>query len=296
MAHKYLLKPTRADHPVKLRPFLHEMKEELDKLEAPLLADLQRLESLVLDRRHTNPTPPPDPVPPAPPAPPTATPVDMLPLLQDTEDQGQQGSCFAFAETHGHNLCDALALPTPAPSPVTYAPACESWNTRVLMGTSDQDSGGNLGDAIQASEQTGTCLSSLMPYNQDVFNVPPDAAATADEANHKAKYKAYPVDISDPANIDSALADGYPVYLGFWVWQGFESTGSDGVVPAPDGSNLGGHAQLFFATDISKLGWTDAWPDQNSWGKGWGLNGRCGFPRSAASTIMEAFALVPVAG
>lgn len=295
MAHKYLLHKTRADHPILQRPFYHEIAEELAKLQAPVLADLAALEKLVLDRRHTAPTPTPDPQP-APTPSPAAAPVDMLPLLQPTGDQKDQGSCFAFAGTHGQNLCEALAVASPAPSLVTYSEACLSWNTRVLMGTSDQDSGGNLGDAIQAQEQTGTCLSALMPYNSEIFNVPPDATATADEANHKAKFKAYPIDVSDPANIDKALADGNPVYLGFWVWQGFESTGSDGVVPAFDGTNLGGHAQLFFWTDISKLGWTDAWPDQNSWGAGWGLNGRCGFPRSAASTIMEAFALVPVAG
>ena len=292
---KYLLKPTRSDHPVKLRPFLHEIADEIAKLEAPILADLEKLEGLVLDRRHAAPTPSPDVVPSTPPAAPVAAPVDMLPLLQESGDQGQQGSCFAFAGTHAQNLCEALAPATPAPSPVVYSEACLSWNTRLLMGTTDQDSGGNLGDAIQAQEQTGTSLAALMPYNEEIFNVAPDAAAVADEANHKAKFHAYPIDISDPANIDKALADGYPVYLGFWVWQGFESTGSDGVVPAPDGSNLGGHAQLFFATDISKLGWTDAWPDQNSWGKGWGLEGRCGFPRAAASTIMEAYGLVPLA-
>lgn len=301
MAHKYKLQLSRADHPVRLRPFLHEMRDDLAKLEAPILADLEKIEAMVLDRRHRAPTPvPPDPTPTPPPQPPAPAPsptaaVDMLPLLQDTGDQGQQGSCFSFAGTHAQNLCEALAPATPAPSPVTYSEACLSWNTRVRMGTSDQDSGGNLCDAIQVQEQVGTSLSALMPYNDEVFNVAPDAAAVADEANHKAKFKAYPVDLSDPANIDKALADGYPVYLGFWVWQGFENTGTDGIVPPPDGSNLGGHAQLFFATDISKLGWTDAWPDQNSWGAGWGLNGRCGFPRSAASTIMEAYALVPVA-
>lgn len=290
---KYTLKPTRADHPIKLRPYYHEVAGEIAKLDAVVLSALTTIESLVLDRRRQAPAPGQAPTPEPSPAPVSSPPVDMLPLLQPTGDQGNQGSCFAFAGTHAQNLCEAIAVSSPVPSLVTYSEACLSWNTRALMGTTDQDSGGNLGDAVQAQEQTGTCLSALMPYNQDVFNVAPDSAAVADEANHKAKFHAYPIDTSDPGNITQALADGNPVYLGFWVWQGFERTGGDGIVPPFDGTNLGGHAQLFFYTPGAPAG---TWGDQNSWGEGWGLKGRCWFPASASQTIMEAFALVPVSG
>jgi hypothetical protein len=294
MARKYLLQPTRADHPVKLRPFYHEVAEELAKLETVTLNDLAIVDSFVLDRRHQVSPPAPTPVPPSPAPAPASKPVDMLPLLQPPGDQGQQGSCSAFAGTHAQNLCEALAGAPPAlgPSSTTYSEACLYWNTRALMGTTDQDSGGNLGDAIQAQEQNGTCISSLDGYNDAVFNQAPDAAAVADEANHKAKFHAYPIDTSNPANITKALEDGNPVYLGFYVWQGFENTGSDGIVPPPDGTNLGGHAQLFFFTPSAPAG---TWGDQNSWGDGWGLGGRCWFPQAAVSTIMEAYALVPVA-
>ncbi len=278
MSHKYTLQPTRADHPIKQRLEYTTIRQSINALEEVGLEALAKIEALL------HPLPP-DPVPPAP-----GTPIEMLPLLQDTEDQGQQGSCFAFGGTHAQNLCEGIQ--GKAQSPVTYSPACLSWNTRALMGTTDQDSGGNLGDAIQSQEQTGTCLSSLMPYNQDVFNVPPDAAAVADEANHKAKFKAYPLDISKWENITTALADGCPVYFGFFVWQGFEDGAkSDGTVPPPDGTNLGGHANLLFFTSTAPAGTAG---DQNSWGKTWGLNGRCWFPSSAIGTLMEAYALVPL--
>jgi hypothetical protein len=309
MRHKYLLKPTRADHPIRQRPFFHEIAAELAKLDIPLLSDLEAIEELLRKRKATPPLPPdptpvppePQPTPPAPsPAPPTPdptpeAPLDMLPLLQPSGDQGQQGSCFAFAGTHVQNLCEAIVAG--APSPKTYSEACLSWNTRALMGTTDQDSGGNLGDAIQAQEQTGTCVSALMPYDQNVFNVAPSADAVADEATHKAGFKAYPLDYSNPANIDAALASGYPIYFGFYVWNGFENASSDGTMPSPDGSNLGGHAQFFFETPVPASVGYDAWPDQNSWGiSEWGLNGRCWFPKSAISTIMDGYVLVPHGG
>ena len=221
----------------------------------------------------------------------------MMPLLQPTGDQGQQGSCFAFAGTHAQNLCEALALsPSPAPSPVTYSEACLSWNTRVLMGTSDQDSGGNLGDAIQAQEQTGTSLSGLMPYNQDVFNVPPDAAAVADEANHKAKFRAYPIDTSDAANITQALSDGYPVYMGFNVPQSFEDLpAGTAQLPDPTGEpTLGGHAGLWYYDAACPAGYV---AEQNSWSSAWGVGGRCQMPLAGyLPLVIEAFALVPLAG
>lgn len=283
MTRAYKLKPTRPDHPVKQRPFLHELLTELQHLEDVGVKDLEAIEHLVKRRG-------PAPAPSVKASEPAAA-VDMSKLIQDAEDQGEQGACFAFAGTHAQNLCDALALTAPAPSLVKYAPACLSWNTRVLMGTTDQDSGGNLGDAIQAQEQVGTCVESLMPYSDQVFNVPPSPAAVGDEATHKATFRAYPLDLSDPQAIPKALSAGYPVYFGFWVWRGFENTGSDGLVPAFDGTNLGGHAQLAFYDPGAPSG---TFGDQNSWATSWGKNGNCYFPLAAAQTVMEAYGLVPV--
>jgi hypothetical protein len=216
----------------------------------------------------------------------------MLPLLQPVRDQRQQGSCFAFAGTACQAGADALSATPPAASTRVYAPADLSWNTRVIMGTTDQDSGGDLGDAVLAIE-SGTCLEQFMPYDPAVFATPPSADANANAAVNGFKGKFYPIDLSDPSHIDKALADGCLVYFGFSVWQGFENTGRDGVVPAPDGTDLGGHAQLFFSTPGAPAG---TWPGQNSWGPDWGLAGREWFPKSAISTLMEAYACVTVSG
>ena len=65
MSHKYTLKPTRPDHPVKLRPFYKEIRDDLLAFAAPLLSDLENIEKLVLHRR-ANPAPAPTPPTPAP--------------------------------------------------------------------------------------------------------------------------------------------------------------------------------------------------------------------------------------
>ena len=277
MARRYTLQPTRPDHPVKQRPFYREIRADVAAVENILISDLDAIERLV--RRGGPPQPPPVP----------GASVDMLPLLQQVRDQGDQGSCFAFAGTACQALTDGLT--SGSASQTVYAPADLSWNTRVLMGTTDQDSGGNLGDALLAMEQTGTCVEADMPYNPSVYATAPSSDAQANAATHKWSGRGYPIDVSDAANITNALADGYPVLLGFSVWTGFEHTGRDGVVPAPDGSNLGGHAQLFFAAPGAPAG---TWGDQNSWGDGWGISGRCWFPQSGLSTIIEAYAMVSV--
>lgn len=300
MSRKYLLKPTPSDHPVKQRPFLHEIRDELNALETVGMEALKAIEAAALGRRKnveppTPPTPAPDPGP-APNPEPQAAPLDMLPVLQDVRDQGDQGSCFAFAGTAAQAACEGMALTPPARIPTVYAPADLSWNTRFLMGTTGQDSGGDLGDAILAQENPGTCEEKFMPYDPAVFATPPNSDALANGNTHKATFKAYPVDVSSAANIDQALADGYIIYFGFGVWNGFESTASDGTMSAPDGSNVGGHAQLLFYTQVPLTVGYPAWPGQNSWGLGWGLAGREWFRKDALSTIWEAYALVPVAG
>ncbi len=82
---------------------------------------------------------------------------------------------------------------------------------------------------------------------------------------------AYVRDAMKAASVKSVLASGYPVAVGFSVWQGFMSTGRDGMVPRGTGSIIGGHCVAVIGNDDS----TGRWIMRNSWGTGWGDIGYC---------------------
>jgi C1A family cysteine protease len=79
---------------------------------------------------------------------------------------------------------------------------------------------------------------------------------------------------TNPSAVKQALYDGFPVVLGFDVYESFMNTGKLGYMPIPDKSRedyLAGHA-------VAIVGWSDnhyggAFRARNSWGASWGQNG-----------------------
>lgn len=259
-----------------MRPFYSQMREELLALENIAIADFERIEQAILGGRSRT------PLPPAP-----IAPLDTSGYVPDALDQGDEGDCAAFAFCAGKTTCEGIGQGSRSTN--AYAQQFAYWVCRMLMGTTDQDSGSNLGDMLLGAEQSGTALANVDPYVAGEFATPPSAAAFADAKDRLFSGKAYPL-ILDIAHISLALADGYPVLFGFGVWQGFESgTDSSGAVPDPDGTNLGGHANLLYFDPAAP---SRTWADLNSWGQGWGRQGKCWWPQSGLPTIMEAYALV----
>jgi len=77
--------------------------------------------------------------------------------------------------------------------------------------------------------------------------------------------------------IKAVLQEGYPVWIGFVVYDSFESSevAKTGMVPMPgkDESILGGHSVLIIGYNDS----TQRFKVRNSWGTGWGDKGNCYF-------------------
>jgi papain like protease len=281
---RYNLKPTPANHVVKLRPFYHELRAALDAIENPVLADLIKIENDIFERKNAGT--------PAPAQPPPSVPFSMVPFLRPTLDQGTEGDCGAFAGCAAQALCEGIQAKTQ--NAFDYSQQDLYWNTRSIAGTTGSDSGVVIGDVVLAQENVGTCEESFFPYVAGQFTTPPPPDAVANEAQHKAKFKAYPLDTTDPGNIIQALGDGCPVIFGFEVPPSFENCPADGILPDPTGeSSLGGHANLLFYDPECPVNYLS---DQNSWGAGWGLNGRCRMPLEAyVSRFIEAYVLVPTA-
>ena len=74
--------------------------------------------------------------------------------------------------------------------------------------------------------------------------------------------------------VKQALALGFPVPFGATLYPAFEDVGSDGKVPMPEGTSIGGHAMLIVGYDLLK----QVYIVRNSWGTDWGDKGYCYFP------------------
>lgn len=213
-----------------------------------------------------------------------------VPLLQDTDyspkfpaiwDQGQLGSC----QSHAIDAIDAYI------KGYSFTPShlFEYYNVRVLEGTVNEDAGGTLRGTCAALASNGVCDSAVWPYDIARFadKPPQEAYDNANNDNDKI-YTYYRVTSID--QIRQALSAGHTPLIGIQVYENFEtqSTLDTGIIPAPQGNLLGGHAlvivghhdvpstgckardfieHVFFKKSAGNV------KIRNSWGTGIGLSG-----------------------
>jgi C1A family cysteine protease len=206
-------------------------------------------------------------------APPAAAPalpsVDLRPRMPPIGDQGQLGSCTAWASTAAYRYeLDRQQLADFEPSELF-----QYYRSREIMGRQylKVDSGAEIRDAVKALAKYGACPEALWPYDISKFAKAPPAKATRAAKPHLVlQYQAV-----DPtaAAIESALASALPVVIGISIYASFESdeVARTGVVPMPSTTEqlLGGHAVLIVGYDRQASRFTV----RNSWGPGWGDQG-----------------------
>lgn len=188
---------------------------------------------------------------------------DLTPYLGPVFDQDQLGSCTANAcagaleyEENIQNHNDQA---------VQLSRLFLYYNERVLEGTVNQDSGGELRDVIQAAAKYGAPLESVWPYDESRFTVKPSLEAYQEGLAHRAlQYQAVPQTLVAFKHALAVL--NRPILIGITVYASFEadSTISSGVVPMPQDNEecVGGHAVLCVGYDDSK----QAFLVRNSWG------------------------------
>ncbi|HEY9720478.1 MAG TPA: C1 family peptidase [Oscillatoriaceae cyanobacterium] len=201
--------------------------------------------------------------------------VDNRHFCSPVADQGQLGSCTAFAMGKGlreylENKNGEQAVPVSA--------LFLYYEERKLEGSVDQDSGASMKDGMTVLNQTGVAADELWPYDISKFTQIPPKAAYADAPNHKIKGFQ---EVSGVDDAKTAIANGDPVAIGMVVYESFENIGSNGVMPMPKKgeSILGGHALLL-------VGYNDAKKQfivRNSWSSGWGDHGYFYMPYAFAS-------------
>lgn len=195
--------------------------------------------------------------------------VDLRPQCPPVLDQGQLGSCTAFAVGGGAEwfIRRKEGLPDFEPSPLFLY-----WDERRYEGTIDQDSGAQVREGLRSLAWHGACPESLWPYDIAKFTEKPPQAAWEEAAKHKLiGYQR--IATGDLTGMKACLASGYPFVFGFTVYESFESpqVANTGIVPMPGWleSVLGGHAVMAAGYDDVKA-WVIC---RNSWGAKWGDQG-----------------------
>lgn len=198
------------------------------------------------------------------------TSVDHRPKCPPVYDQGDLGSCTANA-SGGAVQFDQIKQGI---TNWTASRLFTYWNTRSLEGSTGQDSGGTIHDAVKAIATWGFAPETLWPYNIKKFTQKPPANVYATAKPNALTKMDYMSVAQDAYDMKHALANNMPIIIGFTVYESFESdsVAQTGIVPMPNTSTeqvLGGHAVLIVGYDDTK-GW---WIVRNSWGADWGADG-----------------------
>jgi C1A family cysteine protease len=145
--------------------------------------------------------------------------------------------------------------------------------TRVIEDTVNEDTGGEIRNALKAIKRNGVCSEIDLPYDVNKFTNKPSEYLIESAKNNKDSFKYYSVR-NKTRTIKNALCNGFPVIFGFELYSSFESeeVASTGIVPMPDiykEDFLGGHCAVIYGyRDSSKT-----FICMNSWGKSWGEKG-----------------------
>jgi uncharacterized caspase-like protein len=193
--------------------------------------------------------------------------VDWRPLCPEVYDSGQIGSVVAQAIAGGLEFSrrrQGLEVFTPSRLFIYYV-------AREAAGTQDQDAGATYAAALRAVNRYGAPPESEWPYLTEKFTQRPPRRVYQAAARHAAI--AYKRVRGQPEQVKACLAEGYPVLLGFPVYNSFMSTevAQTGRVPVPHDDDLliGGHAVMIVGYEDSE----EVFIVRNSWGKRWGADG-----------------------
>ena len=198
-------------------------------------------------------------------------------FLGPVKNQGNEGCCTGFGNAGMREFLyrkyyEFEKDKTVDPSKFVASAQFAYWNARAAEGTTKQDSGAGVRDAVKGINQFGVCLESDLPYRDGSFYVTPTPQQFAAALKYKAgAYHAVP---SDVETMKSVLASGYVFTQGIDVYESFEDdyTARCGIMLLPNTQfeqYMGGHCTLVYDFD-DKNEWFIC---RNSWGTNWGSDG-----------------------
>jgi len=196
----------------------------------------------------------------------------ILPGTPETKHQGSLGSCYAFAIASAHEHMNRIKRNRP----LNLSELFLWFNTRIK----DQPgSGGYIREALEYARKHGIAMEVSWPYDTDKWNDQPGWGSY-----YGARFfriKSYHR-VNGIAEAKKALHGGYPVIFGMKV-HADRLNAPDGVILAPKGKEIGGHAMYLYGWNSIGL------LDQNSWGPSWGKLGRAVLPYDQWEHVFEAW-------
>lgn len=194
--------------------------------------------------------------------------IDLRPGFPDPPyDQGQLGSCVSNASAGFAQYLLAKE------QKLVFMPSrlFIYYNGRLAEGTVNSDSGESVRDGVRTLNKLGVPPETDWPYNIADFTVEPPQQAYTDALLTKALL--YQRVMQNLSQMLGCLASGYPMLIGFSVYQSMETSQVDqtGIVPLPSPGEqlLGGHCVLLVGYDTTKQLFTF----RNSWSTSWGDKG-----------------------
>jgi hypothetical protein len=203
--------------------------------------------------------------------------VDLSSQMPPVGNQGNQGSCVAWAVgyyhkthqewlEHGWDVSQAAHQVSPA------------YIYNQINGGGDY--GAYFEDAQTILCDQGACSMQDFPYNQSDCTSWPSESAFSHGILWRSK-AAYWIDVSNDAGVSrvkARLDSGFTTVLGIDVWGNFDNIQNYNYTYCASertGSDRGGHGVTFVGYDDSKAtsDGTGAFKMVNSWGTGWGLSG-----------------------
>jgi C1A family cysteine protease len=239
-----------------------------------------------------------------------------LPHDQLPYDQGQLGSCTANGLSFAYCYCELKQKNKGAFMPSRLF---IYYNERLIENSVNTDSGAQIYDGIRALQQYGVCSEEEYPYDAPNFTKKPadKLYVSAKHCEAKTFYKLCnptdkfdntidpldnnkntDTDIIDPKmsdHVKAALNSGYPVIMGFSVFDSFESdnVANTGILPMPrhTESQVGGHCVVIVGFDDSKRSFLV----RNSWGTNWGCHPDGSVPKDPKHDNNRGYFMMPYA-
>lgn len=192
----------------------------------------------------------------------------LMPFMKYRWNQGQQGSCGG----HGATAAFTAAWNYQGGTDHEFSP---TYTYSLVNG--GQDNGSIPEDLMKALSNHGTCLRSTVGPNeiyQSRYSAQQKQQAAAESARFRAG-KQYLITSFD--EMGTAMLRNHAVYTGIFIGGRFRPDGN-GIVPAWDGSQSGGHctAQIGKLVNINGVWYAGT---LNSWFP-WGVDGQAYLPES----------------